>query len=38
MKIRISDMLDNAAEVVEMECNYNNVIDSRRIKKIVFQR
>lgn len=38
MKIRISDMLDNAAEVVEMECNYNNVIDSRRIKEIVFQR
>lgn len=38
MKIRISDMLDNAAEVVEMECNYNNVVDSRRVKEIVFQR
>lgn len=38
MKIRISDMLDNAAEVVEMECDYNNVIDSRIIKEIVFQR
>lgn len=38
MKIRISDMLDNAAEIVEVESNYNNVIDSRKIKKIVFLR
>ncbi|ANU44939.1 hypothetical protein ADH76_01450 [Enterocloster clostridioformis] len=38
MKIKISDMLDNAAEIVEVESNYNNVIDSRKIKEIVFLR
>lgn len=38
MKIRISDMLDNAADIVEVESNYNNVIDSRKIKEIVFLR
>ena len=32
MKIKISDMFDNAAEIVEAESNYNNVIDSRKIK------
>lgn len=38
MKIKISDMFDNAAEIVEAESNYNNVIDSRKIKEIVFLR
>nr|WP_297932749.1 hypothetical protein [uncultured Blautia sp.] len=38
MKIKISDMLDNAAEIVEVESNYNNVIDSKKIKEIVFIR
>lgn len=38
MKIKISDMLDNAAEIVEVESNCNNVIDSRKIKEIVFLR
>ena len=35
MKIKISDMFDNAAEIVEAESNYNNVIDSRKIKEMV---
>lgn len=38
MKIKISDMLDNAAEIIEAENNDNNVIDSRKIKEIVFLR
>lgn len=38
MKIKISDMFDNDAEIVEAESNYNNVIDSRKIKEIVFLR
>lgn len=38
MKIKISDLFDNAAEIIEAENNYNNVIDSRKIKEIVFLR
>lgn len=38
MKIRISDMLDNAAEIIEKENNCSNTIDSRKIKRIVFQK
>lgn len=37
MKIKISDMFDNAAEIVEAESNYNNVIDSRKIKECFLQ-
>lgn len=38
MKIKISDMLDNAAELIETEGNCDNTIDSKRVKEIVFQR
>lgn len=38
MKIKISDMLDNAAEIVEVESNCNDVVDSRKIKEVVFLR
>lgn len=38
MKIKISDMLDNAAEIIETEGNYSVPVNSRRVKEIVFQR
>lgn len=38
MKIKISDMLDNAAEIIEEESNYSVLVNNRRVKEIVFQR
>lgn len=38
MKIKISDMFDNAAEIIEAEGNYSDLVNSRSVKEIVFQR
>ena len=36
MKIRISDMLDNASELIEENIEAKYTHDNKRIKKIVF--
>lgn len=36
MQIRISDMLDNASELIEENKEVRNITNNHRIKKIVF--
>lgn len=38
MKIRISDMLDNASELIEESIDTDYVIDTDRVKDIVFSK
>lgn len=37
MEIKISEMLDNAAELIEEESNCSNMVDNGRVKEIVFR-
>lgn len=38
MKIRISDMLDNASELIEENTEVGYAADNKRIKEIVFSK
>lgn len=38
MKIRISEMLDNASEIIHGENHFEGMIESKKIKEIVFRK